>query len=294
MTQNSILIFSAIAFTVLSLADVIYSYFKKDGHYAMRDSATSLMLLVISVVVKLAVQGLFLASLAWAQSVAILNIEASVLSYIALYIIMDLLQYCRHLLGHKIRFIWAGHAVHHSSKKMNLITGLRIDVFSSLYESIVFLTPLVLMGFSIEMVLIMYSITRIHVFLTHTDRVGKLGWLEYIFVTPSHHRVHHGKNAQYLDKNMGQSLIIWDRLFGTFEEEQEKVEFGVTKDIKSDQVLDTLTFEWRNMIEDASSTKSWSRKLAFWFRSPAAVETMKQETVVKKTALTLEQSKGSI
>ncbi len=179
----------------------------------------------------------------------------------------DFCYYWAHRLGHEISVLWAAHAVHHQSEDYNLSTALRQTSTSFLFNWIFYL-PLFVIGLPLEVVATANAINLIYQFWVHTQHVRRLGWLDRVFVTPSNHRVHHAQNEIYIDRNYGGILILWDRLFGTFQEEldEEPVVFGVRKPLQSWnpfwanlQVYDYLLF-------DAVRTKRWRDKLGIWFR----------------------------
>jgi len=179
----------------------------------------------------------------------------------------DFCYYWNHRLGHEISLLWAAHAVHHQSEDYNLSTALR-QTSTSFLTSWVFYVPLFVLGFPLEVVIAVGAVNLIYQFWVHTQIVRRLGVLDYIFVTPSNHRVHHAQNERYIDKNYGGIFILWDRLFGTFEDEREDdpVIFGVRKPLANWnpfwanlQVYDYLLF-------DARHTRRWCDKLGIWFR----------------------------
>jgi sterol desaturase/sphingolipid hydroxylase (fatty acid hydroxylase superfamily) len=157
---------------------------------------------------------------------------SSVLAWVVLLFGVDCGYYWFHRASHRINVIWAGHIVHHQSEEYNLSVALRQSWFVKLAESFFYL-PLALAGFSPEMFLAMSTLNTLYQFWIHTRAVGKLGPLEWIFNTPSHHRVHHGINPKYIDKNYAGIFIIWDRLFGTFQEEEEEPVYGIVKPLAS-------------------------------------------------------------
>jgi sterol desaturase/sphingolipid hydroxylase (fatty acid hydroxylase superfamily) len=159
--------------------------------------------------------------------------------------------YWLHRVDHYCRLFWAVHVTHHSSEEFNLTVGFRSSVFQPLYRFIYFI-PLAFFGFKGIDIMFAYSATQIVGILVHTQTVRRLGWLEYIIVTPSHHRVHHGSNARYLDKNMGMFLIVWDKLFGTFQAEldEEPVRYGLTTNLESKHPLHVVFHEWKNIFKD--------------------------------------------
>ncbi len=179
----------------------------------------------------------------------------------------DFLYYWLHRFDHEIRFFWAVHVTHHSSEHMNFTVGFRSSVFQPLYRFIYFI-PLAFCGFKALDIVFIYSATQIWGIFVHTELINKMGWLEYIFVTPSHHRVHHASNPKYLDKNMGMFLIIWDQLFGTFQpelpdEEYQPKKYGLTKPIEKETPVNIIFHEWKNIINDVlrkdiSAKEKWN------------------------------------
>ncbi|MFO0356774.1 MAG: sterol desaturase family protein [Sphingobacteriaceae bacterium] len=186
-----------------------------------------------------------------------------------LFFAEDLMYYWLHRIDHYSRFFWAVHVTHHSSEEYNLTVGFRSSVFQPLYRFIYFI-PLSFLGFKGMDIMFIYSATQIFGILVHTQTVGKLGFLEYFMVTPSHHRVHHASNVRYLDKNMGMVLIIWDKLFGTFQEEEEKdpVKYGLTTNIKTYHPGKMVFHEWINIFKDLKKKCSIKDKLLYLFGPP--------------------------
>ena len=166
------------------------------------------------------------------QHFAIIKIGAGVINWVLLFLVTDLVWYWYHRLGHKVNLFWGVHIVHHQSEDFNYTASVRVTFFQAIIRG-AFWCVLPLIGFPPHMVVIILLIHGAYPFFTHTRLIGKLGWLEYVIVTPSHHRVHHSSNPQYLDKNFGDVLIIWDKIFGTFEQEEEEPRYGITKPLKS-------------------------------------------------------------
>ena len=197
----------------------------------------------------------------------------------------DFCYYWAHRMGHEISILWAAHAVHHQSEDYNLSTALR-QTSTGFIFSWIFYLPLFLLGMPFEVFVTVNALDLIYQFWVHTQVIGKMGWMDRVFVTPSNHRVHHAQNEIYIDRNYGGILIIWDRLFGTFQEEldEEPVVFGVRKPLANwnpfwanVQVYDYLWF-------DAVRTKRWRDKIGVWFRrtgwrpADVAAEYPKQNT----------------
>jgi len=174
--------------------------------------------------------------------------------WLLLLLAEDFLYYWLHRFDHEIRFFWATHVTHHSSEKLNFSVGFRSSVFQPLYRFIYFI-PLAWFGFKPLDIVFMYSATQIWGIFVHTEMIKKMGWLEHILVTPSHHRVHHASNPKYLDKNMGMFLIIWDKIFGTFQpelpaEEYQPIKYGLTKNVEHPNPASIIFHEWEQMWKD--------------------------------------------
>ena len=191
-------------------------------------------------------------------------------AWIALFLLDDLAYYWFHRLNHEVRILWAGHVPHHSAIKMNFATALRQGVGERIHKFI-FWAPLPLLGFDPLMIFTMVAISLFYQFWVHTELVNKLPKpIEFIFNTPSHHRVHHASNIRYLDCNHAGVLIIWDRMFGTFasEDELEKPIYGLTVNITSYKPIDVATHEYQAIWKDMNSATKWSDKLRYMFYAP--------------------------
>ena len=190
--------------------------------------------------------------------------------WVLLFFAEDLLFYWLHYLEHHSRFFWAIHVTHHSSQNFNLSVGFRSSAFEPLIR-FAFFAPLGFMGFQAGDVLLMYSLTQIIGLLSHTQYFKNLGWLEHLLATPSNHRVHHGSNAVYLDKNLGMTIMLWDRLFNTYQPElnAEPVRYGLTKPVALNHPGKVLMHEWQEMAADLKRTDiDWNTKLKYIFYAP--------------------------
>ncbi|MES2796645.1 MAG: sterol desaturase family protein [Bacteroidota bacterium] len=170
------------------------------------------------------------------QNFALFNIKAIWWQWLLLLLATDFLWYWYHRFGHEINLFWGFHVVHHTSEEFNYTAATRITFFQSFVRTL-FWAILPIIGFPAEMITTILLIHGTYPFFTHTQTIGKLGWLEYIIVTPSHHRVHHANNEAYLDKNFGDIFIFWDKIFGTYAEEKEEATFGLTKQLQSYSLL---------------------------------------------------------
>lgn len=188
-------------------------------------------------------------------------------SWALLLLALDFAFYWNHRFVHRVRIGWAAHQAHHSSEYFNFGTALR-QKWNPWTEAI-FWAPLPLLGFTPWTIYIAFTLNLIYQFFTHTEAVGKLwGPVEFIFNTPSHHRVHHGSDAQYLDKNYAGMLIIWDRLFGTFEPEIQRPTYGLTKPVGTYNLLTLQYGEYANIVRDVRSASNWRAKLGYVFAPP--------------------------
>ena len=184
-----------------------------------------------------------------------------------LLLVDDFFYYWFHRMSHQIRFFWAAHVNHHSSTSYNLSTALR-QTWTGPLITWVFWIPLPLLGFEPLMVFLAQSISLLYQYWIHTELVTTLGPLEWVFNTPSHHRVHHGTNALYLDRNHGGILIVWDRLFGTFELERERPSYGLTRNLDTYNILKVAFHEWQDIGRDLLTAKTWKGRLGYLFAPP--------------------------
>jgi alkylglycerol monooxygenase len=203
-----------------------------------------------------------------AAAIAPLHLSSqSVWAWLLLIFLDDLAFYWFHRASHRINILWASHAVHHQSEDYNLAVALRQSWFAPLFGWIFFL-PISLLGFPFDMVVTIRTLNTLYQFGLHTRAVGKLGWAEWLFNTPSHHRAHHGMNKEYLDSNYGGLLIIWDRLFGTFVPEVIEPLYGTTKPLNSWSALTANLAEWWRLLDLSRQARSWRDRALVWFGPP--------------------------
>jgi len=201
----------------------------------------------------------------------IFNIQSGILLWVSLLLLTDFIWYWYHRLAHEVNFLWAAHVVHHQSDDFNYTVSARITVFQA-FARMCFWAILPVIGFPPAMIISVQLVHGIYPFFIHTRTIPKLGFLEYIFVTPSHHRVHHASNDQYLDKNYGDVFIFWDKLFGTFVVEEEEPVYGLTKP------LDSNSFLWQHfhfileIIYTVKKTKGFGEKCKIIFGRPDKID----------------------
>lgn len=182
-------------------------------------------------------------------------------SYFVCFVFLDMARYWAHRIAHEQRFWWATHVTHHNSKKYNLSVAFRLSWTQHI--KIVFFLPVIMMGFDPFVFFICHQIAVLYQFWIHTEYIHKLPRpIEYIFTTPSHHRVHHATNAKYIDRNYGSTFIIWDRMFGTFQPEEEQAIYGITKNVDTYNPITLVFHEWVDIFKDVARAKSF--KEAWW------------------------------
>jgi sterol desaturase/sphingolipid hydroxylase (fatty acid hydroxylase superfamily) len=235
--------------------------------YEARDTAASLAMGVGNVIVTLAVKGVTLGAFFLAYDHRLFELGTSPLSWLLLFFAEDLVYYGWHRASHEVEILWAAHENHHSSQHFNLSTALR-QSWTTPFTTLPFWIVLPLLGFHPWMVLTMSSISLIYQFWIHTEQIDRMGPFEWVFNTPSHHRVHHGANVEYLDRNHGGILILWDRLFGTFEPERAPVRYGLTKNIQTFDPLRIAFHEWGAMLRKTFGARSVGEAARYLLRPP--------------------------
>lgn len=262
------LLYAAVpAFLLLLVVEALVVRGRPVKGYEPRDTATSLGLGVANVVVSAVVKGTILTSYLALYELRLFDLPNAWWVWLLLFLGEDLCYYAFHRAGHEVRFFWAAHVNHHSSRFYNLSTALR-QSWTTPLTGPVFWVPLVLVGFHPAMIAVMQAISLIYQFWLHTELVGRLGPLEWVLNTPSHHRVHHGRNVQYLDRNYGGVLIVWDRLFGTFEPEDAPVDYGLTKNIETFHPLRVAFHEWLALSRDVRGASGWRARIGLLLRPP--------------------------
>lgn len=283
-TQISI---AALVFYIICIGiEITLSQMRRAGFYSLKDTLCSLTMGGFYTVNKLLMKGTTLALLLLAQQFAIYDFGLSWMTFIAAYIIVDFFFYWLHRFIHEIRFGWAAHINHHSSQEFNLGGTAMRQSFAEPFMEAIFYSPIVLLGFDPFMVLAALELNLIYMFILHTRFVGKLpAPIEWLMSTPSHHRVHHARNVQYLDKNYGGTFIFWDRLFGTFESEHEAPEFGIPEQLQTHNPIKATFHGWLELLEDISNARGLRNKLSYCFMPPGWAPDGKGLTTRQKQAL---------
>ncbi len=237
---------------VLTLVEMGLSYWENRKYYETRDTLSNIYLTSFSIFTNLAVKVGTFVILSFTYEFRIFQIHNVYLYWFVLVVAQDFLYWVLHYTGHYCRLFWAMHVTHHSSEHFNFTTGFRSTVFEPFYR-VFFYLPLALIGFTALDILYAYLVTQLYGNLVHTQfKIPLPKWYGWLFVTPSHHRVHHASNIPYLDKNMGMVLIIWDRMFGTFREEDlpEPIKYGITKQPRDMGPVNIIFHEWKALLHD--------------------------------------------
>ena len=256
-------------FIVTVILEIILTIKIKLDEYEFKDASTSILMGLGNVFIGLFTKGIVLGVFLFLYQYRFFTIPFAWWSWLILLFTEDLCYYWFHRISHESRLFWASHVVHHSSQKYNLSTALR-QTWSGSFYSFVFWIPLLLIGFHPIMVMTQMAISLIYQYWIHTELIKKMpNWFEAIFNTPSHHRVHHATNPQYLDRNHAGIFIIWDKLFGTFEPEVEKPVYGLVKNIETYNPIKIAFLEWVNMFRDFSFSKtSFLNKVKYIIKPP--------------------------
>jgi sterol desaturase/sphingolipid hydroxylase (fatty acid hydroxylase superfamily) len=266
------LLLSVPFYALLIGTEILLSNWHHKKFYSFKETLQNVYLTLINAGLDVLLRWAFyIAVLNWSYNHHFLKIENAWLYWFALFIAEDLAFYIEHSVDHYCRIFWAVHVTHHSSEEFNLTTGFRSSVLQPVYR-FVYLMPLAFAGFHPLDIVFMYSITQTYGILVHTQYINKMPrWFEAVFVSPSHHRVHHASNIIYLDKNMGMCLIIWDKLFGTFQEELAAVpvKYGLTKPVEHhNHPLKIIFHEWQNISRDITQKISFGTRLKYLFMPP--------------------------
>lgn len=252
------------------LAEMIYSHFSEAKLYNGRDVATSVCLALMNFGLDLVMKVFAMAVMFFFYNHSFFTWEFTIWYWLICFIMTDFAYYVLHYVDHHSRAFWAVHITHHNSDYFNLTTGFRSPVLQPLYRYLYF-CPLAFLGFNPWHIMVVYAIGQVYGTWVHTQTVKSLGILEYFLVTPSHHRVHHACNIKYLDRNMGMCLIVWDKIFGTFEKEdpQIPVKFGIYPKMPNNKPDTVLFYEWRKIWKDLRQPGlKLSDKINYIFNAP--------------------------
>ncbi|MDC0442670.1 sterol desaturase family protein [Gammaproteobacteria bacterium] len=264
LTVNEVYAIGAPIVLAMIFVELLISNLQNKKYYKKQDTLCTIGLLAGNIIVAFSIKGLILAFHFYIYQFKVFEL-ASILPLWAMwaltFIMIDLVFYIYHRMSHRVRFLWAIHLSHHSSEEMNFAVSFRQAWFGPV-SKIPFFVALPMLGFDPTIIAVAGVISTLWGIVGHTQIVGKLGFIEWVFNTPSHHRVHHGSNKQYIDKNYGNLLIIWDRMFGTFEPEEEPVKFGLVNNVNTYNPTKITFMAWASMIDDIKNKNNFSEVLS--------------------------------
>lgn len=267
-TYGKILLIAMPAFLLLVLLEKLYGVWKGFDTVRNMDMISSLSSGITNVTKDVLGMSVAIISYGWmVDHLSVTKVEESWVNFVIAFIALDFAGYWIHRLAHEYNILWNNHIVHHSSEEFNLACALRqsISVFFRIFTF--FLLPAALLGVPEQVIAVVAPLHLFAQFWYHTRHIDKMGWLEHIIVTPSHHRVHHAINPQYMDKNYAQIFIVWDKLFGTFQEELKEVPpvYGITRPAATwNPIKINFQHAWL-LMRDAIRAKSWRDKIRIWF-----------------------------
>jgi sterol desaturase/sphingolipid hydroxylase (fatty acid hydroxylase superfamily) len=255
-------------FILLLLVEILYGYLIKNQPHRLLDTVSSISSGMTNIVKDSLGLGIIIVSYPYlVEQLAVTQIKTSWVVWLIAFVVLDFAGYWNHRLSHHVNIFWNQHVIHHSSEQFNLACALRQSISNLVGYFPLFLIPAALLGVPPKVIAILAPIHLFAQFWYHTQHIGKMGWLEYLIVTPSQHRVHHAINPEYIDKNLGQVLCVWDRWFGTFQEELDDVppQYGVLKPAATWNPIH-INFQhlWR-ISQDAWRANNWQDKIRIWF-----------------------------
>jgi sterol desaturase/sphingolipid hydroxylase (fatty acid hydroxylase superfamily) len=248
---------------VLVTAEIIWSWKADKKAYEVKETFSNLAVLAGFQFSKYLFAGYQLAVLGFFTAIAPIKLPHNGWVFLATFITSDFIYYWFHRISHAWKPMWAFHLIHHSAMHMNLTAAYRLNWFSALISPFFFI-PVILLGMPADYIVISYALNLAYQFFMHTEAIGKLGVIEKVMDTPSSHRVHHGSNPLYIDKNFGGVFIIWDRLFGTYQPETEKVVYGLTNGFLSYNPFKLVYTGFLNWFKTASASKKKSVHPRIW------------------------------
>lgn len=264
-----IIIYAIPGFLLLLTTEAVASAIMRRDLYEKKDTVASLTMGIGNVIVGLGTKLMMWGLFSFLYQFRIFELGFAWWVWIAAFFADEFSYYWFHRASHECRLFWASHVVHHSSQRYNLGTALRQTWTGSFY-GFVFWLWMPLVGFSPYIILTMQAISLLYQFWIHTELVRSMGPLERVLNTPSHHRVHHASNPQYIDRNHGGTLIIWDRIFGSFEPEHEPCVYGLTRNINTYNPVRIAFHEWADMVRDVGRARTWRERFRCVFGRPGA------------------------
>lgn len=269
-----LIILSIPIFFILLIAEIIWDYFahKNTQHvYRINDAVTNISCGILDQVsgifAKVFTIGAYILVFNWASSITGIELQNTWYNFALCFIAADFAYYWAHRLSHEVNLLWAGHIIHHQSEEYNLSVALRQGAFQKLLTFWVYL-PLALVGFKPEWFILSIAINLLYQFWIHTELVKRMGVLEYVLNTPSHHRVHHGRNPKYIDKNHAGVFIIWDKMLGTFQKEEEHPTYGITNPSNTFNAVEAHFQPFKRIWQDLKIISGIKNKVLYLLKPP--------------------------
>lgn len=282
LKESILILISTPLYATIILFEIVVTWWHNKPAYSIGGTVENVFLSLCNVAVDLLSRGTAIWILNFFAGYAIIHPTPGVLYWVTLVIALDFAFYWLHRVDHRCRLFWAMHVTHHSSDEFNFTVGFRSSVFQPLYRFFYFI-PLALLGYNSYDIYFVYAASQIYGIILHTKWTGKMGILDWILVTPSHHRVHHGSNPEYIDKNMGMVFIFWDRMFGTFQEEIVPVKYGITHKIERRNPVNLIFHEWADIIRDVKRAPTLRSLFVNIFGPPEESITAKQPASYEST-----------
>ena len=292
-TYATILLWVIPGFLILVFIEILYGHYIKKQTYTLMDTISSLSSGITNILKdSMGIIFIIISYPFLEKKIALFQLESSLTLYLIAFICIDFASYWSHRLNHKINIFWNQHIIHHSSEEFNLACALRQSVSNIIGYNALFLIPAAILGVPSEIIIFLSPIHLFGQFWYHTQHIGKLGFLEYIFVTPSQHRVHHAINEIYIDKNLSAIFCIWDRIFGTFQEELDNVKpiYGTLKPVQTWNPIIINFQHFYRLAKDSWHTKKFSDKIKIWFM-PTGWRPKDVENVIKYKTRSKNQEK---
>lgn len=270
MQLPDILVDAIPGFVILIAAEVVFAVKTQRELYNIKDASTSIALGLGNLIVGIFAKTIMVLVYTWLYKFRLFTIPFTAWwGWVLCFFADDFSYYWFHRVSHNVRYFWASHVVHHTSEYYNLAAALRQTWTGNLTGAFLFWSWMPVAGFEPGMILLMQSVSLLYQFWIHTEAVQKMPrWYEFVFNTPSHHRVHHGSNLLYLDKNHAGILIIWDRMFGTFQPEEFRPTYGLTKNVVTFNPVKVAFHEWMNMGKDLKRARTFKHYLHYIFNAP--------------------------
>ena len=262
-------------YAILALCFILGSFIeyrvtrKDTEYYSLRDFKSSIMLMLSGLFIDLVIKALVIFLFIKFSPYSLFKLSYQWWVWVLCYVAWDLVFYLKHYLEHNVRFMWAIHVNHHSSSHMNLSTSLRSGVFKSSYRYF-FWFIIILIGFPLPMFLVLYGMGKVWAFFSHSQKLGRWGLLEKFTITPTHHLLHHSCSENNLNKNFGETFLIWDKLFRTYKENTEPLTYGINEPVDHTDFNDVVFHEFKRMRKDLSHASSLRKKLKIIFGKPSS------------------------